>query len=210
MQKVVKKTKQATSALVKGVDYLISGAVLATTYVVKKAASELRDDAAEENPNVTSGITIAESAISATVEVWQSIQDAKDKVFSSTTDETAKTVGHKYGDQAEAVTRDGLQSVQNVVEVSSIRTPKKFLKSAGKMAAVGAGKSLLTPDVENTSSPSQSSSPREEPLNIQAVAPVAQLSSADDAPPSEQGNGASAAEDDGFVVVNMAHHQDYA
>eukprot|EP00397_Hematodinium_sp_SG-2012_P012062 GEMP01012219.1.p1 GENE.GEMP01012219.1~~GEMP01012219.1.p1 ORF type:complete len:465 (+),score=64.94 GEMP01012219.1:28-1422(+) len=165
MRNAIAMTKQSCEALAQGVDYMTSHAVMAAKFVAENAAAGL-NDAAVENPGVTKGKIIAESAVSASIEVWQAINDASDEVCISTTDATAKTVGHKYGEQAEAVTRDGLHVVVNVVQAVHMRTPAKFLQCAGELVAVGAGEVMLNPSGEEKSSESLNPMPKLEPLHI--------------------------------------------
>lgn len=160
MMKAVEKTKTATQALVKGVDYLIAGAVSGTKYVVSKAT---RRDSDRGPGDQGTGKTIAESALSATIEVANSISDCKDNLIGCTTSATSKTVGHKYGEQAGTITRDGMEAAGNVADVAFMRKPAKILKEVGKKTALGAAQGL-THGGDGDADTEQS--PESEPLHI--------------------------------------------
>eukprot|EP00927_Polykrikos_kofoidii_P078927 TRINITY_DN75725_c0_g1_i1.p1 TRINITY_DN75725_c0_g1~~TRINITY_DN75725_c0_g1_i1.p1 ORF type:complete len:427 (+),score=61.98 TRINITY_DN75725_c0_g1_i1:105-1283(+) len=81
------------------------------------------------------------TAVGAGVSIFVALNDAADVLVKESLGSSAELVGHKFGDEAGKVTREGFHVVGNLMDAKSLLSAKAVAKSVGKKSAVAAATS---------------------------------------------------------------------
>merc|ERR1719367_713156 len=107
---------------------------------VKKATQTEEDKA---NPKPDGHIMkVSKAAGMAGLQVYASLMKAGDRLVDEATHETAQTVGHRYGQDAGEVTREGLGVAKDIKDVTNM-VGKKAVKRLAARGAMYTAKGLM-------------------------------------------------------------------
>jgi len=134
MQDVSKTLVSAGGAAISGAASLagsVAGQVAAASAGSRLPASGCMADAKH----------VGSSSLRAGIDVCMAVSDAADQLVQEVFNSSSEVVGHKFGDEAGATSREGFQVVGNLMAARSLLNKKAVAKTFGQQAASSAAAS---------------------------------------------------------------------
>jgi len=152
--------RKATLTMANATTVLASGLATAASAAAATAHEHMPDCSEQWQEDAK---VVGKSALEAGVVVWQAVQDTTMRLGADVAEASAGLVGHRYGEEAGAATRDSFHAVGNVYLASA----NLSIKGAAQTAAAGSAQGLARSIDQGTSSVeapcAEPSIPRQDP-----------------------------------------------
>lgn len=114
----------------------VTDALMDTALMLGQEVSKVSKGEGSPEPPVKDGkmTKLGKAAGVAGLEVFASLFSAGDRILDETVDQTANTVGHRYGKDAGGVALDGLKAARNITKVKDMVGKKAITRLAAKGA----------------------------------------------------------------------------
>eukprot|EP00747_Dinoflagellata_sp_TGD_P033373 gnl/TRDRNA2_/TRDRNA2_136574_c0_seq1.p1 gnl/TRDRNA2_/TRDRNA2_136574_c0~~gnl/TRDRNA2_/TRDRNA2_136574_c0_seq1.p1 ORF type:complete len:404 (+),score=84.53 gnl/TRDRNA2_/TRDRNA2_136574_c0_seq1:90-1301(+) len=142
----VSSARQATFTVVQLSGVLVESLASAAAGMGERVGEMARpspDSKAGKSQMVANATLVGKSSVAATLTVFDALRQAADALVQDTADSGAELVGHKYGDEAGTVTRDGVHCVGNLLKANGNVSAKAVGKTVAKTAGVALVESAL-------------------------------------------------------------------